>query len=226
MLKNQLNIVCIVVPEMGHFIPMLHIANELSQRGHKVSVISSEYGKEKCEKMIIEAGCKAIITQDGITKGQMNHSEKTNPTGYLGFGMWLPFIKEELIQLKPDIAVVDFYCASSFEACDELGIQVVTNMPGPLNFLSMGIGFNLPSKKNTSSCCGFLCVRQTLFDWFVRNIIFKRTYSAKEFLIYNKKLPSRIHLMNSFWGFDTAQPLPPNIILTGPLMKEDGDLLV
>jgi hypothetical protein len=32
-------------------------------------------------------------------------------------------------------------------------------------------------------------------------------------------------LINSFWGFEKAMELPPNYVMTGPLMKPAGDLL-
>ena len=32
-------------------------------------------------------------------------------------------------------------------------------------------------------------------------------------------------LVNSFWGLDSAMPVPPNLIVTGPLMKDQGDLM-
>jgi UDP:flavonoid glycosyltransferase YjiC (YdhE family) len=47
-----MKIVCISIGDMGHFIPIMHIAEELASRGHDVTVLSNESGKEKCEKMI------------------------------------------------------------------------------------------------------------------------------------------------------------------------------
>ena len=47
-----MKIVCISLSDMGHMIPIIHIAEELASRGHDVTVLSSESGKEKCEKMI------------------------------------------------------------------------------------------------------------------------------------------------------------------------------
>jgi UDP:flavonoid glycosyltransferase YjiC (YdhE family) len=145
---------------MGHLIPIIHIAEELASRGHDVTVISNQLGQEKGSKMVIEAGCKPCFTQDGITRGQMSPGidTKANPNSYVGFGMWKPFIKEELTKLKPDIAVIDFFTVPAFLVCDELGIKVVSNMSFPLNIMN-SFGVNFPNKENTSSCCGFLCVR-------------------------------------------------------------------
>jgi hypothetical protein len=66
--------------------------------------------------MIEEIGCKPIITQDGISRPQMfpGIDKKQNPDGYRGFEKWLPFIKEELKNLKPDICVCDFFNVPGF----------------------------------------------------------------------------------------------------------------
>ena len=69
--KKQLNIVCISFAEMGHLIPIIHIAEELSDRGHNVTVLSNQYGQEKASKMITAAGCKAVFTEDGAKREQM-----------------------------------------------------------------------------------------------------------------------------------------------------------
>jgi hypothetical protein len=170
--------------------------------------------------MVEGAGCKGIFTQDGITRDQMSPGidVKANPNGYVGFAMWMPFLKEELLKLKPDIAVIDFFTVPAFIACDELGIQVVSNMPFPLNMMN-AMGIRFPNKTNTSNCCGFLCVRETAFDWVFSNIVVRKGLPAKEWQNHLKNIPSRIQMNNSFWGFNSPQPLPPNFILTGPLMK-------
>ena len=94
--EKPLKIALISVAEMGHFLPIIHIAEELAQRGHDVGVICNEHGKEKCTKYIEEAGCKSLITADGITREQITPGadHKVNPDAYLGFGMWKPFLKK------------------------------------------------------------------------------------------------------------------------------------
>ena len=34
-------------------------------------------------------------------------------------------------------------------------------------------------------------------------------------------LSSRMIICNSFWGLDAPRPIPPNVIMTGPLMKRE-----
>ena len=127
-----------------------------------------------------------------------NLDNKANPSNCGGQRMWLPFLKEEILKLKPDIAVVDLFTVPAFIACDELGIQVVVNMPGMLASFPV-FGFNLPNKGNTSNCCGLLCVRQTVFIGILSTIV-SYDFNANEWLDHWKKIPNRIIMMNSFWG--------------------------
>ena len=129
-----MKIVAIALPEMGHFIPVLHIAEELASRGHEVSVLTAEYGKEKCTPMIESAGCTAVFTQDGMDSVTLLPDEKkiNNQTTDERYQKFTPFLENELSKLKPDIAVIDFFTVSGLDACDNLSIPVVVNYPLPL----------------------------------------------------------------------------------------------
>ena len=37
-------------------------------------------------------------------------------------------------------------------------------------------------------------------------------------------MQSRLMIMNTFWGLDRPQALPPNYILTGPISRPFGNL--
>ena len=113
---------------MGHFLPMINIAEELSERGHDVTVLTNQYNEEKCRKIIEQAGCTAVITQDGVSREEMCPNDKTCRGGYVGFKKWMPILKEEIHNVKPDVAVVDFFTVPAFKACDELGIKVVSKL--------------------------------------------------------------------------------------------------
>ena len=76
-----------------------------------------------------------------------------------GIDKWTPFIKEELDELQPDIAVVDFMTWSGINAVRDLKIPTVLNLPGPVNVLNFMCEAKLPNKNNTKACCGFLCVK-------------------------------------------------------------------
>ena len=35
---------------MGHFIPIVHMAEEMERRDHKVHIMTTSYGVEKCQR--------------------------------------------------------------------------------------------------------------------------------------------------------------------------------
>ena len=64
---SKIKIAVISVPEMGHLLPMVHIAQELTERGHDVTCILPEYNKEKCNKILGDSGVHGTYTPDGIS---------------------------------------------------------------------------------------------------------------------------------------------------------------
>ena len=61
---------------MGHFLPVMHIAEELVSRGHTVYVITLSYLKEQCAKVIEEVGCIPMFSEDGITREDVMPSKE------------------------------------------------------------------------------------------------------------------------------------------------------
>jgi len=48
------------VPELGHFIPMSHLAEELISRGHTIHMITLDYGRDRIENICKEIGITLI----------------------------------------------------------------------------------------------------------------------------------------------------------------------
>jgi UDP:flavonoid glycosyltransferase YjiC (YdhE family) len=69
-------------------------------------------------------------------------------------------------------------------------------------------------------------MRQKWFDWFIVSIVFKKQFPAIEFERSLVSLTKRVVLINSFWGFDKHQLMPPNLVMTGPLVKHASELQV
>jgi UDP:flavonoid glycosyltransferase YjiC (YdhE family) len=44
--SKNLNIALVSIPEMGHCIPLIHLGEELVNRGHKVFFITMKYGNK------------------------------------------------------------------------------------------------------------------------------------------------------------------------------------
>jgi hypothetical protein len=59
---------------------------------------------------------------------------------------------------------------SGFDAADELKLPVVANLPGPVGILEM-FSTVFPNNKNTSTCCGLLCVRKTIHTGIMAFVI-------------------------------------------------------
>lgn len=141
-----------------------------------------------------------------------------------GIDKWTSFIKEELDELQPDIAVIDFMTWSGHNAVKDLKIPTVLNLPGPVNVLNFMCEAKLPNKNNTCACCGFLCVKQTLIEFFIHKI-FTPFVLSRATNRARREVPSHIVICHSFWGLEKPSPIPPNIVMTGPLMRESTNLM-
>lgn len=64
------------------------------------------------------------------------------------------------------MVVIDMMNVSAFEVVDELKLPVVANLPMPIDLLKM-MGHNFPNHDNVSSCCGLICIRQTIFQYLM-----------------------------------------------------------
>ena len=54
------------VPELGHFIPMSHLAEELVSRGHTVHMLTLDYGKDRVEKLCKDIGITLVPLCQGM----------------------------------------------------------------------------------------------------------------------------------------------------------------
>lgn len=74
----KLKIACVAIGEMGHLIPVAHIADALVKRGHEVHFITNcdEFVVEKAKIFLHPIGVKVHFTDDkcdrpGLLKGNM-----------------------------------------------------------------------------------------------------------------------------------------------------------
>lgn len=49
--SKKLKILMVTIAEMGNFMPILNIANELRSRGHSVTILTNHYHLEKMRKI-------------------------------------------------------------------------------------------------------------------------------------------------------------------------------
>ena len=83
--------------------------------------------------------------------------------------------------------------------------------------------FQTIQMKNVSNCCGCLCIRKPIAHSITDTSFF--FVNSKRQRTFARTMQSRLILMNTFWGFDKPQALPPNFILTGPISKPVENLL-
>ena len=69
--KNNIKIAMVSLPDLGHFIPMLRIGEELSKRGHQVTYIIPKYAFNDRKILTGQIGCNCICTNDTFKDGDL-----------------------------------------------------------------------------------------------------------------------------------------------------------
>ena len=113
-MQKGMTVAIVSFSQMGHFIPMSYIGEELINRGHNVTFIVNNFGKSKCTKMVESFGAKCITTNDSFSE------EDLAPTARNDFG-WMKLkteIQDIFMGLKPDIVVCDFMSKGGVWAAD------------------------------------------------------------------------------------------------------------
>ena len=130
-------------------------------------------------------------------------------------------MREALLEIKADIAVVDWLSSVTCELADELGIPCILNFPLPLEAASNFIG-NLTLTKNMSSCCGVICLQQPALICVVNCVL--RIARGEHLRVHRQKMLHRVILINSYFGWDEPSAIPPNIVMTGPLQSSIANI--
>jgi len=124
---RTMTICALAIPEMGHFLPIMQIAEELASRGHTVHVVTLCYFKEKCQKMIEDAGCIPKFTDENLKREDIMPSKDYpfgNPLVYKPHGK---MVRQYLDEVKPDVCVADALEIFSLFAVDDAGVPLVIN---------------------------------------------------------------------------------------------------
>ena len=123
-----------------------------------------------------------------------------------------------LEKLQPDLLICDFVSAFGAHAADELGIPVIIHAPSPLsiaNFISREWS---PNDGNLWDCWGCLCQKMTLIDFFMEYQAVN--WISRKYRDHFMSIKDRAVICISFLGLDKPCLMPPNIHLTGPLMRD------
>ena len=140
---------------------------------------------------------------------------------YLGQGVCelIDDFKPSIAAEKPDIIICDFVSGFGAHIADELGIPCVIEAPAPLSILQVISRSMLPGDGRVSSWCGLMCQRENMVD-LASDINLDYLVSAKfrDHFVAGKE---RIIICSSFFGLDPPMLKPPNMVLTGPLLRSD-----
>jgi hypothetical protein len=121
-------------------------------------------------------------------------------------------------EINPDIVVHDFWCKPGAISADKLGIPSCVNIPGPNKILESFSFVEMPDMKKTRSCCGFICLRRDILQGLMHFWFWIQRMDPGEYE-YNRSFSNRPVFVNSFFGLEEARCLPPNVTMTGPMIK-------
>ena len=132
---------------------------------------------------------------------------------------------DKIKELKPDVVIGDMLAAPAFVVADQIKVPSLINNPGGSYSLYQGFGLEkLPDLKKAKSSCGRIIVSQTSTVWLMKMVLDYYFVSCDTVKEARRMWNYRTAMYQSFWGFEEAQVVPPNIVLTGPVAKPLGDL--
>lgn len=184
--------------------PIQNCATALKDAGHDVYIITNgnDYIKEKTKGFEEKYGITMVYTACGLT----NEDAVRDPRGMCEnpintyMETWLPYMRETMKQVAPDIVVNDFFSVPGIITAKELGIPVVINVPGPVKMMPEFGMFVLPDMNEASTCCGIICMKKTCkvacFQMILPKLMklnFRTGMAAQN---------QNVWMFNSFFGID------------------------
>ena len=138
--QKKIKVACVAMAEMGHFIPITHIADALIRRGHEVYVITNNdaHNDHKASMILNSIDCKnQVFTECGLKRTDMFRKGKglDDIPDLVFLGHWLKFVRKEITKIMPDVVVCDFFSRTGVIVADELGIPSVINAPALYEFM-------------------------------------------------------------------------------------------
>ena len=129
-----------------------------------------------------------------------------------------PF-KKAIRDANVDIVVADYCTIWSVRAANQLGLPVVITMCMALTSHKMCEPQTPSHQMVRSSLCGCLCIcpimEQSLHDFAFKNLL-----NPEHFKFYGDFNKLTL-LCTSSWGFEKPRHMPPNVVLTGPILIDD-----
>lgn len=135
-----------------------------------------------------------------------------------------PDIKKALEPLKADLVVSDMLSYPFTECADDLNIPTIIYFPYSIGSFCQVTGYMIPTKENLCSCCGVVCVCPGTLPFLFDYVLGPCGMMDPGFLEQYAQFRHRMVLSTTYFGFDKAVHVPPNLVCTGPVY--DNDLTV
>lgn len=204
--------------------PMLRIARAVVERGHQARILTCDFGAKAWYRHAQEVGAELVpICTGGVTEEtvwKMCRAETRN-FFVLMYRLMLPSAASSLAAGRPDAVVVDFATLAGMDAAAELKVPLIINLPGPLSLLRNFMG--LPDPSTQVSFLGLHFARTRLSAHGL--LMWRNTMCMREWMLpLRRHLVDALLLVQTIWGLDPPQPVPPNVIVTGPLLPPAADM--
>lgn len=210
-------------------LPAIHLARAIVDHGHRVRLYTCDWLPEGIHAAAKEAGAEVVLlgcTRDGgepLTKEWLAEQEKTTIFAVAYHAPMLEALSEALGGRRPDVVVAGFGALAGMDVAHAMGLPLVITWPNPLSSLVSLCGIldsttqrsflGLHVGRSSGSMLAFAAWANMhhLGDWFGA--------------VQRHIRRGAVVLVNSFWGLDAPRALPPNIVMTGPLLPPPSRLL-
>eukprot|EP00746_Dinoflagellata_sp_MGD_P149848 gnl/MRDRNA2_/MRDRNA2_81837_c0_seq1.p1 gnl/MRDRNA2_/MRDRNA2_81837_c0~~gnl/MRDRNA2_/MRDRNA2_81837_c0_seq1.p1 ORF type:complete len:512 (-),score=106.44 gnl/MRDRNA2_/MRDRNA2_81837_c0_seq1:446-1981(-) len=223
--SSPLNVVFVTVGELGHVIPMLHVADAVKKAGHNVSVLSQDFAAHKIKDRIEKIEAEFVPIPTGISEKEWNDFA-SNPAR--NSNMFVPLFelmseptKEIVSRVKPDVIVADFATLAGMEAAQQLEVPLIINLPGPVKLASTILGLADPQSYFQA---GGIHIRCNYFSGFNFAMLMNVMRFGDWFGNALQHFANSKVLVHSFFGLEPPRDLPPNIKVVGPVAPSGEEL--
>lgn len=223
-LHRGLNIACVCTPHAGHMIPMLNVAAALVKRGHRVQVFTCDYAVKSFENKARQVGAELMpLDMAGMTEEiieKMAKDEKVHLFLILQRCTQRP-LEQALAASQPDAVVADWCCLAGMQAAvapaDGKQVPLIINLPAPVSLLSEILDLMDPSTQFSFLGLHIARTRFSLFGFAV----WSNFHSCRGHAVLLRECLSggALMLIHTIWALDRVQPLLPNMVVTGPLVR-------
>ena len=213
---SSLRIACVSGPDSGHMNPIMLIAEALAARGHTIQLITFAFGEAKYAKKTAAFGGEFVGLPCPLSEKEI--LDKAVADGTVPFPLQRDYmidnLRTALQRFQPDVIVSDFVTLAPMEVSEELGVPLVLNVPGPLAMAKTIVG--VPDFTSGFSMLGLT----TFYTPFSGPALAETLHLAglhKVSRVLRKHVMRSLVAVNSFFGLEPADLLPPNVQVTGPL---------